>query len=170
MNSRFRSLLRLGSRAAGLVAPIAQLLTRVVLGHAYVLTGLGKLQHLERTTQFFASLGIPAPAANALFIGALELVGGAALVLGLCTRLFAALLATSLVVALLTADRESFVAALSGAGDQALTDVASFAFLLYLLWLVGFGAGLFSVDRWLARKLRLGSLRPDGHGVELAQR
>jgi putative oxidoreductase len=153
MSPGLRSLLRAGSNASARVAPVVQLVTRVVMGHAFVLTGLGKWRNFARTADFFASLGLPMPTANAAFIVALELVGGACLILGLGTRLFSALLSASMVVALLTADRKSFVDALTGAGEQGLTDVVPFVFLLFLLWLVGAGAGFLSVDRLIARKL-----------------
>ena len=85
----------------------APLLTRLVVGITFVYTGRGKLANLDRTTGFFSDLGIPFPAANALFISCLELVGGICLILGLGTRMVAALLSATMVVALLTADRET---------------------------------------------------------------
>src|SRR5436190_13824384 len=86
------------------VKPLAPLLTRIVIGQAFVQTGIGKWENFHDTVEFFASLGLPAPAANAAFTATLELVGGAALILGLGTNLFAALLSSTMVVALLTAD------------------------------------------------------------------
>jgi putative oxidoreductase len=156
MPSGLRALLRGGSKASARVLPLAQLVTRIVMGHAFVLTGLGKWHNFARTTDFFASLGLPMPAANAAFIASLEVVGGACLILGLGTRLFSALLSATMVVALLTADRKAFVDALTGAGEQGLTDVVPFVFLLFLLWLVGTGAGFLSVDQIVARKLERG--------------
>ncbi len=132
---------------------IAPLATRITLGLGFVQTGNGKLHNLERTTQFFASLGIPAPGLNALFIGSLELVGGAALVIGLLTRPFAALLTSTMVVALLTADRSSFLESWTQASDKSPTDIAAFVFLLLLLWLVFLGPGKASVDEFIVRRL-----------------
>ncbi len=136
----------------GRLAPLAPLVTRIVLGQAFFQTGLGKLRNFEGTVSFFQSIGIPFPAANAAFIGALELVGGALLVVGLGTRLFAALLSSTMVVALLTADRASFLAELTGRGDQGLTGVVPVVYLMLLLWLVAFGAGALSADRLVARR------------------
>jgi putative oxidoreductase len=132
---------------------IPPLATRIVVGLGFVQTGLGKWQHFERTAGFFASLGIPMPAANAALVATLELVGGTALVLGFLTRLFAAGLSTTMVVALLTADRHAFLSSWSPASASSPTDVASFVFLLFLLWLVFLGPGAVSVDRWLRRRL-----------------
>jgi len=133
------------------VKPIAPLLTRVVIGHAFVQTGIGKLQNLSDVTEFFASLGLPAPAANAAFIASLEAVGGVALILGVGTNLFAALLSATMIVALLTADRAAFISAVTG-GEQGLTDVLPVIFLMPLAWLVAFGAGPISLDA-LVKKL-----------------
>lgn len=131
------------------------LLTRLVIGAAFVQTGLGKWQHLARTADFFASAGIPFPAANAVLVATFELVGGPLLVLGLGTRPTSAVLASTMVVALLTADRAAFLGALKPGGESGLTDVTAFVFLLFLLWLATFGPGPVSLDRWLrARRSR----------------
>src|SRR5690348_13098104 len=111
-----------------LLAHAVPLATRLVFGHAFILTGIGKLKNFDRTVEFFSGLGIPFPAANAGFVGVLELVGGVALVLGLGTRIFAALLSSTMVVALLTADREGLIEAFSG-GEKSLTDITPFVFL-----------------------------------------
>ena len=44
-----------------------------VIGWAFYLTGHGKLEHFDRTVEFFTSLEIPMPAANAEVRAALEL-------------------------------------------------------------------------------------------------
>jgi putative oxidoreductase len=133
---------------------IAPLATRIVIGLAFVETGLGKWAHMDRTADFFASLGIPLPGANAVFVATLELVGGGALVVGLLTRAFAALLSSTMVVALLTADRGAFLASWARASDTSPTDVTSFVFLLLLLWLVTHGAGTLSLGRLVRAWLR----------------
>jgi putative oxidoreductase len=135
----------------GFIAPLA---TRIVIGLAFVETGLGKWAHMDRTADFFASVGIPFPGANAAFVATLELVGGGALVVGLLTRPFAALLSTTMVVALLTADRGEFLASWTRASDASPTDVTSFVFLLFLLWLLTYGAGALSLDRLVRVWLR----------------
>lgn len=144
---------RLGLALAHRLAFLAPLATRLVIGLAYFQTGLGKWQHLDRTVQFFASSGIPFPSFNAALVATLELIGGPLLMAGLMTRLTASALSVSMVVALLTADRASFMAAWRPGGDTGPTDVASFVFLLFLLWLVLLGPGAVSVDYWIRRKL-----------------
>lgn len=139
--------------AVAAIRPLAPLLTRLVLGHAFVQTGIGKWQNFEATAEFFAGLGLPAPAANAAFIASLEVVGGAALIVGIGTNLFAALLSSTMLVAILTADRAGFLGALSGSGDQALIDILPVMFLMPLTWLVAFGAGPLSLDSLLGKRL-----------------
>ena len=143
---------RILNNAASLLQPIAPLLARVFLGQAFVQTGLGKWKDLGKVTAFFGELGIPAPRANATFIATLELVGGACLVLGLGTRAFALLLSASMCVALMTADRQDFAGALALDPAKNMLDVTPAAYLLFLLWLVAFGAGSISLDHVLSRK------------------
>ncbi len=129
----------------------APLATRIAIGMTFIHTGWGKLHNLARTTEFFSSLGIPFPAANAGFVSALELIGGALLIAGLGTRLFSAALSGTMVVALLTADRQAFLTSWSAASDTTPTDVTSFVFLLFLLWLVLLGPGKASLDHVIFR-------------------
>lgn len=143
----------IGKQLVEPLAFLAPLATRIVLGLGFYRTGTGKLAHLDRTSEFFAAIGIPLPAANALFIGSLETVGGIALVLGLATRPFAALLSATMVVALLTADRSAFTESWSRAAEQSPTDIAAFVFLLLLLWLVFFGPGKASLDHLVVRSV-----------------
>jgi putative oxidoreductase len=145
---------RLSLRVLAVFAFLAPLLTRVVIGWAFHQTGHGKLEHLDRTIEFFSGLGIPMPGANARFVSWLEFAGGLALVVGLLTRVVAFMLAGSMVVALLTADRAAFVAAVTGSGDSGVTDVSSFVFLLFLSWLVLYGPGIVSLDAVLFRRWR----------------
>jgi putative oxidoreductase len=142
-------------RLAGALAFLAPLLTRLVMGQAFHQTGAGKIENFANTVNFFTELGIPMPQANAFFVSRLEFWGGLLLVVGLLTRLVAGLLASTMVVALATADRGSFLDALKGAGDAGLTDITSFVYLLFLIWLVLGGPGALSLDalvaRWLER-------------------
>ena len=74
---------QLGLRAAAALAFLAPLATRNTMGHAFFLTGRGKLANFENTVEFFASQNIPFPAANAAFVSRLEYYGCMLLVLGL---------------------------------------------------------------------------------------
>jgi len=139
----------LGLTITGALAFLAPLLTRLVMGQAFYLTGHGKLQNFDRTVSLFSSLGIPFPALNAGFVSTLEYVGGMCLILGLATRIIAFLLSGSMVVALLTADKQTFIDKF----PTDLTDVVPFVYLLFLAWLVLTGPGPVSLDRWLSKWL-----------------
>jgi putative oxidoreductase len=79
------------------------LVLRLVIGIAFISTGWTKLHNLENITNFFKTLGIPAAHIQAPMVATIEFVGGLLLVLGLGTRLAAALLTGVMAVALLTA-------------------------------------------------------------------
>ena len=67
MGTTLQEARRLAPTATVLVQPVVPLLTRAVIGHAFIVAGLGKLGHFDATVSFFASLGIPAPELNAAF-------------------------------------------------------------------------------------------------------
>jgi putative oxidoreductase len=137
----------LGLTTTAAVAFLAPLLTRVVMGQAFYYTGHGKLQNFDRTVSFFTDLGIPFPALNAGFVSSIEYIGGMCLIVGLGTRVFSLLLSGSMVVALLTADKQTFIDKF----PADITDVTPFVYLLFLVWLILYGAGPFSLDRALGR-------------------
>jgi len=163
--SSIRRSVGLAMAALGAVAFLPPLVTRLVMGQAFFLTGRAKIENFGNTVQFFAELGIPFPELNAAFVSRLEFYGGVALVLGLLTRVVAAGLASTMVVALLTADREAFVGALRMTGGQGLTDVVPFVYLLFLVWLVISGPGAVSLDALLSRWMRAG--REEGTAAAL---
>ncbi len=139
--------------------PIAQrlrdpalLFVRVTWGWLFFRTGLGKLGNLQGTSEFFASLGLPAPYVNALFIGCLECVGGLLMLGGLGSRLISALLLGNMAVAYLTAHRDAF------ASLRSFTEAAPYPFLLASLLVFAFGPGRFSLD---ALRRRAGRTAPD---------
>ena len=145
---------RLGLRLAVALAFIAPLITRLTMGHAFFLTGRGKLANFDNTVEFFASQNIPFPALNAAFVSRLEYYGGILLVVGLLTRLIAAALASTMLVALLT-ERAQFFASWKPDTEAGPTDIASWVFLIMLAWLTLFGPGWLSLDHFLARWLRV---------------
>ena len=151
---------RLGLRAAAALAFLPPLVTRITLGHAFFLTGRGKLANFDTFVSFLADQGVPAPVLNAHVVARLEFYGGILLAIGLLTRLVALGLAGTMVVALLT-ERRQFFESWRFTGDVGPTDIASFMFLLLLGWLVVYGPGGVSLDALLARWLGLGRKPPE---------
>jgi putative oxidoreductase len=149
---------RLGLRVAAAFAFLPPLLTRVALGHAFFLTGRGKLANFDTFVSFLADQGVPRPELNAHVVARLEYYGGVLLVVGLLTRLVALGLAGTMVVALLT-ERRQFLESWRFSGDIGPTDISSFVFLVLLTWLVVYGPGVVSLDALLARGLGLKTSR-----------
>jgi putative oxidoreductase len=145
-----------GIRVAAALQFLAPLLTRITMGHAFFLTGRGKLADIDTLVGFMTARGIPFPEANAAFVARLEFYGGMLLVLGLLTRLVAAGLASTMVVALL-GEREQFTESWRWTGEVGPTDIPSFVFLLFLSWLALFGPGAVSLDKLLSRWLGVGA-------------
>ncbi len=145
------------SRFNAAAAFLAPLLTRLVLGYAFFLTRRGKWMNFDKTVGFFTQLGIPMPQANAAFVSSLEVFGGLLLIAGLGTRVISLLLGSTMVVALLTADKESFLGALG----SDLTEVTPVVYLLFLCWLGLYGAGRLSLDTLVWRRFGPGNDRSD---------
>ena len=148
------------------LAFIAPLATRFVIGLTFFQAGSGKFRHFENIVGFFDGLGIPFPAFNAGLVASMETFGGIALILGLFTRFFASGLSITMVVALMTADKADFLASWGSAAEKGPTDIVAFVFLLFLLWLISYGAGKLSLDALLRKTLKFeraatGSLSPD---------
>ena len=116
---------------------------------------------MENAIGFFDSLGIPLPVFNAYLVASMELIGGIALILGHFTRFFAAGLTTTMVVALVTAHSADFVAAWTPGSETSPTDLIAFTFLLFLLWLMAYGAGKLSLDALMPKVFKLGPAAVD---------
>jgi len=136
--------------AVGFLRSPLLLVLRVYWGWQFVQTGWGKLMHLDRTTSFFASLGIPAPHLNAIMAGGTECLGGCMLVVGLCSRVASVPLIATMAVAYVTAEHEALAAIISD--PDKFTSAAPFLFLLTAVIVLAFGPGFFSIDRLLNRK------------------
>ena len=85
-----RTLLHPASKSPALT-DLALLLSRVALGVILLAHGWQKLNEytIAGTAASFAQMGVPAPTVAATFATAVELVGGAALILGLLTPVVA---------------------------------------------------------------------------------
>ncbi len=126
------------------------LIVRLYWGVQLAQTGWGKLHSLERVTNFFTSLGIPAPGVNAVFIATLEFVGGILFALGLGSRLIALLFVGDMMVAYYAGDREALQSFFSSPDKFAAA--APFVFLVASLIVLVFGPGKYSLDSMLAKR------------------
>jgi len=136
-------LILLPARIASYFAWAGPLTMRIIVGYTFLLTGWGKLNHLPEVTQNFAEWGIPYPNILTPFVSAVEFFGGAMLMLGLFTRVPAAMLAVVMLVAIKSAkwgDVDSLETLL---GFEEATYFAAF------LWLAIAGPGAASLDRLL---------------------
>jgi len=161
-----RAASRISLKILAAVAFVAPLLTRLLVGYAFYLTGKGKVGNPEGITEFFTGLGIPFPAANAWFVSHLEYIGGMLLIIGLATRPVAALLGSTMIVAILTADRTDFLMAWSGEGDKGLVDLTPVAYGTFLAWLLFYGPGTISADALLRRFLKIDVVKKDATSTE----
>lgn len=122
------------------------LLIRLSVGWVMLESGWGKFHALDKVTEFFASLGIPAASLQAPFVAGVELIGGICLILGIFTRLVSIPLLITMVVAILTAKRDDI------GSFSDLFGFSEYLYILLLLWLIYRGAGTFSLDHILKKK------------------
>ncbi len=119
---------------------IPLLLTRFTIAGVFMGSGMGKLNHLERTINYFASLGMPFPSIITPIVAAVEVICGCAILLGLVTRLAAIPLIGVMLVAIRTAKWDEFT------GFSALFGMSEYLYIVLLVWLVIQGPGRISVD------------------------
>jgi len=125
------------------------LVVRLYWGWQFFLTGRGKLLHLDRTVNFFASLNIPAPKLNAVLASCTECTGGILLLLGLFSRFVSPALIAVMCVAYATADSEALHSIFSNPDKFLGAD--PFLFLFAALIVFVFGPGKISLDALILR-------------------
>jgi putative oxidoreductase len=145
MNFIVNLLIILPARIASYFAWAGPLVMRLVVGYVFMLSGWGKLNNLQQVTENFVGWGIPFPHILTPFVSGVEFFGGILLILGLFTRIPAAMLAVTMLVAIKSAkwgDVDSLETLL---GFEEMTYFAAF------LWLAIAGPGAVSLDRLLLR-------------------
>jgi putative oxidoreductase len=118
---------------------------RIILGFLFAAHGWQKFNvwTFAGTQASFAKMGVPAAEVMAPVIAVLELAGGIALILGILTRVVAALLALDMLGALFLVHAPAGIFAANG-GYELVLLLAAAAFALALT-----GAGRLSLDRAL---------------------
>jgi putative oxidoreductase len=140
-----------------LLQPVFLLLLRLYIGYEAAVAGWAHLNNVDKTADFFASLGIPMPRLNVYVAGSTELIGGILLALGAASRLVAMPFSFNFLIAILSVNladpkyRELLKHILSNQ-DVVLKDDA-FPFLFVGVMIIIFGPGRFSVDHLLIRPL-----------------
>jgi len=145
-------------------APAAVILIRLAVGGVFLAEGIQKfLFPDDLAAGRFTKIGIPAPQVMGPFVGAVETVCGALIIIGLLTRLAAIPLIIDISVAILTTKIPILLGhgywrfslpKLSSYGfwsmaHEARTDFAMFLGAVFLLIV---GAGAWSVDDYLSRR------------------
>src|ERR1700761_6444302 len=136
----------------------AILLVRVSLGLFFAISGANKLFAAGGTQTMYETLveaKVPFPHVMAYFVSGVEFVGGSLLMVGiLSSPAFVALLVV-MFVAILTTKLSAMPKGLSPLNwlDDLLY-LPEVLYVLFFILLIGFGPGKFSVDYWLAGKLR----------------
>jgi putative oxidoreductase len=126
----------------------ATILIRIMVGWVFFSEGIQKfLFPAALGVGRFAKIGIPAPQFFGPFVGVVEMVCGAVLIVGLLTRLASVPLLIDILVAIATTK----IPLLAKAGFWAMMHEAraDFSMLLGLIFLLIAGAGSFSLDERL---------------------
>jgi putative oxidoreductase len=120
------------------------LVVRLYWGWQISQNGWAKLHNISHVTEFFASLGLPAPGLTAIFVSSTELVVGILLAVGLLSRIAAFALTVDMIVAYIAADRVALLSFFSDPGKFYNADPYTFFFAALLILI--FGPGRLSVD------------------------
>ena len=136
----------------------APLLVRVSLGLFFAISGANKLFVAGRTQAMYKTLveaRVPFPHLMTYLVSGVELVAGSLLAIGLLSSLACLSLLGDMLVAVLTTKLSAMPKGLSPLNwlDDFLY-LPEVLYALFFIWLMGSGPGKFSVDYWLAGKLR----------------
>lgn len=130
-------------------------LLRVIAGIVFFMHGWQKLvdNGIDGTEQFFDMQGIPLPNLAAIVVTIVEMVGGAALILGVLTRFVAALLAIDMIVASLVVHLENGFFIANGGFELTLLLLTSVIVLSMT------GSGALAGDNLFLQRARTGARR-----------
>ena len=129
---------------------------RLMVGAVFLSEGIQKFLYPEALgVGRFVKIGIPAPEVMAPFVGVVEIVCGALVLLGLLARLAAIPLIIDMLVAIATTK----IPFLLHSGFWAMAHEArtDWSMLLGSLVLLSVGAGKWSADSWLAARNQAGA-------------
>lgn len=142
----FYQLIILPKKIASYFDWMGVLVARFAVGYVFMLTGWGKLNNLEGVTEYFTTLGIPAPHILTPFVSGLEFFGGLFLIFGILTRISAGGLSVTMIVAIITAKLSEIESLHTFLGLEETL------FLVIFAWLTISGAGKASFDHIIEKK------------------
>jgi len=124
---------------------------RLYWGYQFMQDGWGKLTHLEKVTEFFATLNLPAPHMTALAVGLIELCGGFLFTFGIASRLTSLVLFVNMTMAYLSVpdDRVNFSHIFTKPEDFYGASPYTYWFAALLILIMG--PGFFAVDTLVRR-------------------
>src|SRR5258706_739149 len=129
MNFIVNLLILLPAQIASHFSWAGPLIMRLIVGYTFMLTGWGKLTNLAQVTENFIGWGIPFPKILTPFVSGVEFFGGVMLMLGLFTRIPAAMLAVVMLVAIKSAKWGSVDSLETLLGFEEATYFAAFMWL-----------------------------------------
>lgn len=130
---------------------IPLLFIRLVLAYGFYGPAMTKWGNISGIAEWFGSMGIPLPTLNAYVVASTELAGVVLLTFGLATRLISIPLIITMLVAIGSVHLKNGFEAGNNGFEIPLY------YLIMLLVLVTNGAGKFSVDYLISRKVKTDS-------------
>ncbi len=126
---------------------------RLYWGFQFTQDGWGKLTHLDKVTEFFTSLSLPAPHMTALAVASIEFCGGILFAFGVLSRLTSLVLFVNMTMAYLSVpdDRVNFTHILSKPEDFYGASPYTYWFAALLILILGPGA--IAVDTFLLKRI-----------------
>jgi putative oxidoreductase len=153
----WKQLAQFAVRGSGDLEQYAILLVRVSLGLFFAISGANKLFVARRSRDMYETLvkaKVPFPRLMTYFVSGVEFVGGCLLAVGLFSTPASVALLVDMVVAILTTKLSAVPKGLSPLNwlDDFLY-LPEVLYVLFFIWLICSGPGVFSVDWRLAGKL-----------------
>ena len=154
----WKQLVQFALLGRGDVEQYAVLFVRVALGLFFAISGANKLFVARSAQTMYETLvaaKVPFPHAMTYFVAGVEFVGGSLLTVGFLSSLACVALLVDMLVAILTTKLATIPKGLSPLNwlDDFLY-LPEALYVLFFVWLICSGPGKFSVDYWLAGKLR----------------
>jgi len=140
------------SSALGRLQSPLLLAIRLYWGFQFAQDGWGKLTHLDKVTDFFASLSLPAPHMTALMVALVEFGGGILFALGIASRLTSLILFVNMTMAYLSVpdDRVNFSHIFSKPEDFYSASPYTYWFAALLILILG--PGFLAIDTFIERR------------------